>query len=200
VVVGTHRRFRISATEDAPEQGATLVEAALLMPILILLVFGIIEFGMAFKDSLSVSSATRSGARTATAEPRTASYATDTAAAVAKVLSALPSNGPQQLWIYKADSNGMPDSGNFTAQCNVCVIYNWDPTTRAWNTSAPVRNNWPATGTGGQNACSSTADSVGIWLKANHKMVTGLFGSAMTLTDHTVMRLEPMPSDQACSG
>jgi hypothetical protein len=37
-------------------------------------------------------------------------------------------------------------------------------------------------------------------VKATHKMLTGLFGSASTLTDHTVMRLEPVPSGQACSG
>lgn len=182
------------------ERGATLVEAALLLPILLLLVFGIAEYALAFKDSLSVSSATRSGARTASAEPRTTTYAVDTAAAVTKVLTALPSNGPQQLWIYKADANGMPDSGSFSTQCTTCVIYNWDPSTRSWNTASPVKNNWPATGVGGQNACAGTADSIGIWVKATHKMLTGFFGSTSTLTDHTVMRLEPVPSGQACSG
>ena len=38
------------------------------MPVVLLIVFGIIEFGLAFKDSLSVSSSTRAGARTASAE------------------------------------------------------------------------------------------------------------------------------------
>ena len=40
------------------ERGASLVEAAIVLPVVILIVFGIIEFALAFKDSLTVSSAT----------------------------------------------------------------------------------------------------------------------------------------------
>ena len=119
-----------------------------------------------------------------------------------EILSALPSDAPVQLWIYRADpTTGLPDSGNFTTLCTRCVVYNWDLTLKKWNTTSPVVNNWPATGSGtAQNACIATADSVGVWVKATHKMVSGFFGSVKTLTDHTVMRLEPLPSDQVCSG
>lgn len=45
------------------ERGATLVEAALVYPLLFLLMFGVVEFGLAFKDYLTVSHAARDGAR-----------------------------------------------------------------------------------------------------------------------------------------
>ena len=42
------------------ERGAALVEMALVTPLLVLLVFGILEFGLAFRDRLTVSNATSS--------------------------------------------------------------------------------------------------------------------------------------------
>ena len=34
-------------------------------------------------------------------------------------------------------------------------------------------------------------DNIGVWIKVNHGMVTKMFGSTFTLTDKTVMRIEP---------
>lgn len=47
------------------ERGATLVEMALLAPLLFVALFAIVEFGLAFKDYLSVSNGARQGARAA---------------------------------------------------------------------------------------------------------------------------------------
>ena len=46
-------------------RGQALVELALIMPILIMLLFGIIEFGRVFNAYLIVNNASREGARTA---------------------------------------------------------------------------------------------------------------------------------------
>jgi hypothetical protein len=51
------------------ERGASLVEFALLVPIMALLVFGIIEFGLAFSDSQNLRQATREGNRLITVNP-----------------------------------------------------------------------------------------------------------------------------------
>lgn len=48
-----------------PEEGASLVEFALLAPLLILLLFGIIEFGWLFAQNLDVRHGAREGARLA---------------------------------------------------------------------------------------------------------------------------------------
>jgi Flp pilus assembly protein TadG len=47
------------------ERGAALVEFALVVPILLLLLFGIVEFGIAFNDYISVRNGSREGARAA---------------------------------------------------------------------------------------------------------------------------------------
>lgn len=47
------------------EAGAALVEFALVVPILLILVFGIIEFGLAFNDYIAVRNGSREGARVA---------------------------------------------------------------------------------------------------------------------------------------
>lgn len=45
------------------ERGATLVEAAVVFPLLFLVLFALVEFGWAFKDSLSIGHGAREAAR-----------------------------------------------------------------------------------------------------------------------------------------
>lgn len=64
-------QFRVRcgrANANAPvcrstERGATLVEAAVVFPLLFVALFAIVEFGLAFKNDLSVGHAAREGAR-----------------------------------------------------------------------------------------------------------------------------------------
>ena len=181
-----------------------MVEAAIIFPLLVLILFGIIEFSLVFKDLQTTYSATRVGARTASAEARQIGYATDVENAVTTGLGNIPSAGWQELWVYKAMANGMPDTGNFVS-CNLCVRFTWNDPSKTW---VKTQDTWPATGALGSNpqyACPSTPavpsgpDSVGVYLKVTHPMITPMFGSTKTLTDHTVARLEPLPSG-SCSG
>jgi Flp pilus assembly protein TadG len=50
---------------SSEERGQTLVEFAALLPVLCLLLFGIIQFGVVFHDYLAVTDASRVGARKA---------------------------------------------------------------------------------------------------------------------------------------
>ncbi len=45
------------------DRGATLVESALVLPILILLVFGVVEFGRAYNAQVTLTHAAREGVR-----------------------------------------------------------------------------------------------------------------------------------------
>ena len=47
------------------EKGASAVEFALILPILVILVFGIFEFGIAFNNYITITHAAREGARLA---------------------------------------------------------------------------------------------------------------------------------------
>jgi Flp pilus assembly protein TadG len=54
-----------SAVLRSADRGAVAVEFALILPILIVLVFGIIDFGRAFNAQVTLSQAAREGARVA---------------------------------------------------------------------------------------------------------------------------------------
>ncbi len=61
-----HRRSRESRPSDPTrERGAGLAEFALVMPVLLMILFGIIEFGFAFRGSQAVEAAAREGGRLA---------------------------------------------------------------------------------------------------------------------------------------
>lgn len=48
-----------------PDSGASLVEFALILPLLVLFLFGIVQFGIAYDKEQSINSAAREGARAA---------------------------------------------------------------------------------------------------------------------------------------
>ena len=73
--------------DDKFERGAAAVEFALVLPILIVLVFGMIEFGQAFNTQISLSGAAREGVRVMAIE-------NDPAAAQAATVAAAPSVSP----------------------------------------------------------------------------------------------------------
>jgi Flp pilus assembly protein TadG len=61
--VNLPRQLRHFNARGRRERGATLVEAALVFPLLFLVIFAIVEFGWAFKDQLSVGHGAREAAR-----------------------------------------------------------------------------------------------------------------------------------------
>jgi hypothetical protein len=84
------------------DDGAAMVEAAIVMPLLMLLVFGIIEWGLAFLTATSTNSAARSGARTASALTLNTTYADQARLAVESNLSgAIPFATPLEMWVYE---------------------------------------------------------------------------------------------------
>jgi Flp pilus assembly protein TadG len=64
------------------EEGQALVEFALVAPILFLILFGIVQFGIAFKHSIALTDAVRTGARKATVSRTLADPQGSTKAAV----------------------------------------------------------------------------------------------------------------------
>lgn len=170
------------------DEGAVLVEAAFVFPVLMLLAIGIMEFGLLYMNASTVSNATASGARAGSTQSRQATYSTNAALAVAAALEAMEFGDPQMLVVYKADPNtGKPVDGDYET-CGACNKYTWSGTT------------WTATQTGwsssSQKACGTVAntDYLGVYVRAQHNYLTSMFGSAKTIREHTMMRLEPVPS------
>lgn len=177
------------------DEGAVAVEAAIILPVLCLLVFGIIEFGMLFRANLSFSQAARSGARTAVALPRTP-YADPSQQAVAGSLrTTINTNEIKFLTIYKANpTTGLPADGSTYKTCSSsCYRYTWDAGTRTWTLVSGTA--WAPSS---QKACGTIdhTDYLGIYVEGEYRWKTGIFnpifGSSTTIAERTVMRLEPV--------
>jgi Flp pilus assembly protein TadG len=185
------KRGRFDITR-ARERGAALVETAILIPVVIMITFGLIEFSSAYQSSSVAIAAARSAARVASAEAKQSTYAVDAAAAAASTLHSISNNEPVEMWVYQANSSGYPSSGNFTTCSTNCIKYTWSTATKSFDTANPSGGGWPASA---QNACQLAGwDSVGVYVKVNHKFLTKLFGASITLADHAVFRLEPAPT------
>ena len=180
------------------ERGATLLEFALVAPVLLLLIFGAFEYGMFFKDYLTVSNTTRTGARVGSAAGSSADADYQIIQAVKAAATALPggANAIQQISIYKASSTG----GGPTSTCQTtssaadkCNTYTASafaqPATSFGCGAGSIDSAWcPTTRVDSQ---ALGPDYLGVWVKTTHTFMTKLFGPSRTITDHVVMRIEP---------
>jgi Flp pilus assembly protein TadG len=175
------------------QRGSAAVEAVIVTPVVMALLFGIIELGFLFKDYLAVSGAVRAGVRIASANPRTSTFAQVAANDVALTGQAMNFNDVQQLWVYKASATGLPDSGSFVS-CSVCVKFGWNTSTRSF---VATSDNWPAIS---QYACSAPPgpDRIGVYLQLKHNAFTKLVFTSVNIADHSVLTLEPMPVLAGC--
>jgi hypothetical protein len=188
------RRFRQALAGEGRrrmrgDDGAVLVESAFVLPVVVLICFGIIDFGFAFRDTQTVTAATRSGARIGATLGRQV-YLPDVQNAV---LGSLDNNvsdtAIKYLTVYKADpSTGLPTGGGLEDCSSECARYTFDGTAWVFDGGAPWEYD-------AQAACGTAGhtDYLGVYLRVQHDMLTGLVGPAsLDLKDSTVMRLEPV--------
>lgn len=189
------------------ERGLALVEMAIVAPLLALIAAGTIEFGFAWRDSLTVSNAGRAAARVTSnlGSNRLADY--EALLTLRAGLATLPSAATiDGVLIYKAsaadgeppancfDGSGAPKSVN-----GLCNAY----------TAADLAG-LSLSDFGGTSSCSSSAldrywcptsrqdqqatglDDVGVWVRVDRGWLTQMFpGTGVTFENHTVMRIEP---------
>jgi hypothetical protein len=210
---------RSAGWEQAPARGQGLVEFAMLVPVFMLLLLGMLEFGFAFDQNLTLEYATREGARVGSAlangggtlgcstgqSPNAATVDPQILAAVRRVLLSpgsrvKPALGMQVL-IWKADANGAPVTPLTTYQ-NV-----WTYTGPATGPTVDGQQIGFTQGTHPWDPCSRTnggpsgVDSIGVSLTYSYTFQTPLagilrfFGGAsaggLTMSDRTVMALNP---------
>lgn len=182
-----------------------MVEAAIVLPLMIFIVVGIMEFGLLFTSYSTTTASTRSGARLAAtqysqAQTGTVETASQTAALAQIVLATqadlkvLNNAKPIGMAIYKVNpgsSNGAPYGGypgtNMVGGCtSSCISYTWDGTKMVRKGGS-----WPNP----QRCVISSVDSIGVYVQVEHSYITGMIGSKRKVEGHTVMRLEPVPSE-----
>ena len=183
------------------QRGSTAVEAAIITPLVMALLFGIIELGFLLKDYLAAAGAVRSGVRMASATPRNATFAQATADKVALAGGAMNLNDVQQLWVYKVEPAcptcaltdkpvGYPDFSG----CLTCVKFTWN----GIKFVKTGTEDWPADS---QNACSSSTerpDRIGVYLELKHDAFTGLVFNTVTISEASIMSLEPISFLKTC--
>lgn len=182
------------------DRGVALVEAVFVLPVVITVVFAIFEFGLLFAAQSTTNSATRDGVRFGSADFAVAATKQASADAialtVAKDLGARTNlDTPIKLWIYKADANGFPSTGNFSSCTANCYRYTWNGSAFVYDATSPT---W----TTAVQACIDPTsglnqlDSIGAYLEVSHRYITGAFGTSQLIKEHTVSRLEPLPLSQ----
>ncbi|MPY95585.1 MAG: hypothetical protein GEV08_21765 [Acidimicrobiia bacterium] len=183
-------RLRLRRGRDG-ERGAAAVEAALILPLLIVLLFGIFEVALLVNDNLLLSQAARSAVRTAVALPRDPGFDAEAATAASGVLGVDTSGDIEQLIIYRADpATGRPAGGGSAVDCFTdCIRYTWSPTAERFERVAGTT--WDAST---QMACGGrdATDFVGVEIRGRHEWATGVFGDGVQLVERAVMRLEPV--------
>ncbi len=174
------------------ERGAVAVETALVAMLLITMIYGVVETSFLYRDGLVVSSASRAGARTASSLPRDLSFASAGAAQVETAMGRSDLSRVTAVWVFKANpATGLPDSGNFTT-CTTCVKFVGTPVGLIYSGS-PL--GWDPSS---QNACTGTVDTLGVYVQYSYPSRLGFFFKNHTLSESTVMRLEPYDRAGAC--
>jgi Flp pilus assembly protein TadG len=184
------------------EDGALLVEAAFILPILLVLVFGLVEFGFGWRDRLMTETAVRSGARTASnlGPDRYADY--NALQSVKSGLADIAPGNVDRIVIFKANTSGTVPAtcAAGTAQTGVCNVYTgadlslaqtaFTGTTSCTGTS-PDRFWCPVSRA---NLQGPGPDYLGIWVRAHRVRFTALLPGTTTIESSAVMRLEPAES------
>jgi hypothetical protein len=195
------------------ERGAVAVEAALLTPLLALLVFGIIEMSLYMRDVVSVNSSVHVGTRMASVSagagpatctpspctpPTAPMLAQLTANAIQQAGTAMPQDQINWIIVYRANAGGYPQpAGNTSATCSSdCVRYTWNAATSKF---VYASGSWTSSTI---NACINDANrmSVGVIMNASHPWMTGLFGGPASVQERSVMQFEPLSNDTCKPG
>ncbi len=195
-------------------RGQSLVEYAMTVPVFLIILLGILEFGFAFSHHMTMEYSTREGARTAAALNNGTDQIScnglnddnvdnQVIAAVQRVLTAAGSQvslaDVQSIHIYKASSTGKEPS--------IGSVNIWVPGASPSTVGGQqllfnrTQHAWDACGRDNKSSgVSDPVDSVGVSMTYTYHFVTplssllGLVGAGqLTMSDHTVMALNPDP-------
>jgi hypothetical protein len=175
------------------ERGATLVEAALVFPILILIIMGTMEIGLAFKDYLTVSYISREGARLGAL----AGDDPDADCTILKGIGGLATDHDlariNEIQIFKADegtgAQGLTNKAVYIDGADPTICNVPSTPTDGW-TISPI--NWSPTSRQTTVGVDSL-DIIGVRVLMTRSWVTGFppFRGTMQIDEQTLTRLEP---------
>ena len=182
------------AGAGATSEGNALVEAVIVVPLLMLLTFGSIEFGLGFSQRGGLESVSRAGARRAATLTDVADNAQaneiglETADAVNAALgtTSLPAE-MNSLYVYKVTAGGTASGGDGgCTDTSSCIEFAYDTALRKF---VYVDGSWPIDN---RDACLANPDRVGVSIVGYFHFLTRLIGvDPIKLHPTSVLQLEP---------
>lgn len=187
-----HIRHSSRRTVGSPERGQALIEFALILPVFLLILMGMLEFGSAYDHRTAMAYAVREGARVGATLGNGGAYPdtvdpTILAAVQRGLTDPILVENISYIEIYKADANGKPTTGKINKYDRNGVLIG----TAGWPASARLPG--------------LTGDSIGVGVRYDFHpttplaMLLGLFVggnppyTTIPMSDVTVMHLEPTP-------
>lgn len=209
-------RLRLTARLSRMDEGTALVETALVIPIFIAIVLGIIEFGLVYRDVLIASDAASTGARAgAVIGPRITANLTNADYVIVKdvreSLGSTPTSWVKRVVVFRANN---PSAGpalsqipvtcrNGTPVSGVCNVYDPQDSFMAIQEGNSGYFSCTGAGAGGGPACAwrptarkngplvTDIEYLGVYIRVERPYITGLFGKTFTIEQATIVRLEP---------
>ena len=207
----SHRRTGNGPVRHRRETGQSLVEFALVFPIFIAVVMGLIEFSFVFNGLLSIGHATRDAALVAAEAGNSDASDCLILNQVEKDISA-PANPTRitQVVIYRADQNGAVYLGQQNVYTRTgsksCDLPDGSKLVVPYSVATGADQSYPPSsrcsilsGTGGGClAGHSSVDTIGVKVTYQHTWITplasflSLGGPGATLVQSNAMRMEPV--------
>jgi Flp pilus assembly protein TadG len=177
------------------EKGATLVEAAISYSLLLLCLFAVVEFGLAFKDWLSVSHASREGARAGSTFGDDPSADILVLRNVESTLAPIGLNTGDQVRVFNAAPGGQGTTYSYapgtgcasTTSPALPGCCDWTPCPELGRTTYVV----PLWNPQNRDITAPTTDRIGVQVRYTHTWATGLFGPTLNFTTSTDFQIEP---------
>lgn len=189
------------------ERGSVLVELTMVLPLLLTLVLGMMEMGMAWRDQQTITQASRQGARVGSSLGQDASADQQAVAAAMAVLDDEQRANIKWIMIYEpANGDGDPTpacqnvidgdpagNGGIPGQCNVwgssdLQSASFDATTLTSPSWAPGSRKDTLENT----PLGNGPDRLGIMIEVYRPWFTGYFpGDGTDIRAKTIMQLEP---------
>lgn len=203
------------------DDGGLIVELALVAPLMVLLLLGIIEYGTFYRESANVSQALRSAGRAGTANGAVRSADYNAILSFASQAFQAQHSTINRLVIYKSDSSGsVPSQQCLTGtvpldgsiKCNVYTgaqlvtisLAASESAAGLGNPNLPLANPGHAPCVAGEldyNYCPTSRDDqqdsaggpdwVGFYVSATYKSSTGMLPTTVTFTDTELVRIDP---------
>lgn len=165
------------------------MEMALVFPIVIMLLFGVAEFGLAFKNFLSISHGSREGALVSATSGNDVQADFASVEAVLDALTAVNIDEVQSIVIRNPDSPFESTSYNYTPG-GLC---DWTPCPDFFAGAAPGDPPYSQPGyvPSDRDVSAPQPGRVEVVITYTHNWITGLWAQQSTWTSATTMRIEP---------